>query len=365
MVEAGLRLFWPARPLLYEPDQTLLFRPRPGAVQKFRNPRLYGGRSVEVRINSRGFRGEELASGSVRRVAVYGDSFVEARLTPLERTYCKRLEHALEGRLGGSFEVVNAGVSGYGPDQSALRIESEAGWLRPELAVVVAFAGNDWGDLVRNKLFRVDAEGRAVRNAPVLDAPLRRALGAREGLATARALARAWETVRARTPEDRGTAEWSLRECEREYDDLRARPGHVRNLFLDHYDADLALRPRSEPSAHKLRAMRAVLAYMRSVAEAHRMRLLLVVAPDWRDLCVDCPHRAAHAAHPEYRPTALADALEQGAASAGIACLNLDAAFRPRAAALYHARDGHWNDEGQALAAELTAQRIVVAGLLR
>ena len=45
--------------------------------------------------------------------------------------------------------------------------------------------------------------------------------------------------------------------------------------------------------------------------------------------------------------------------------LDLFAPFQERAAALYHARDAHWNDEGQALAARLTADRIAEAGWLR
>ena len=50
-------------------------------------------------------------------------------------------------------QVVNAGVAAYGPDQACLALEADlAAGLDPDLVVLCVFAGNDWGDLLRNKL---------------------------------------------------------------------------------------------------------------------------------------------------------------------------------------------------------------------
>ena len=137
------------------------------------------------------------------------------------------------------------------------------------------------------------------------------------------------------------------------------------NLFGDHYDADLALRPDSEPARHKRALLRAVLARMRGAAASARVPLLLLAVPDHRDLCADCPHRAEARGHPAYRPPALTDGLEEAARAEGVPMLNLFGAFQERADVLYHARDGHWNPEGQALAARLTAARVAQEGWLR
>ncbi len=371
LAEGTLRALAPHRVQLYVPDETLLYRLRPGAREVLQPPVNHGGGPpVTLRINAAGYRGAELARGPGRRVVVYGDSFVEARFTPEEASFTERLRQYLASATGAPLEVVNAGVTGYGPDQVALRMERDLGSLRPALVVVALFAGNDWGDLVRDKLFRMDAQGGLVRNAPALDPAERVLVGPPAGgepFAIVRALRRLQRRWRgdAAPPGEPRTLAWALRECARDYDDLRARPDLVANLVLDHYDADLALRPASESAAYKRRLMRAVLARIHAQAVRAKAPLLLLAIPDWRDLCAACAHRAEALGHAQYRPAALTDDLEEIARAEGIPLLNLFGPFQERADALYHARDGHWNEDGQALAARVTAARIVESEWLR
>ena len=344
---------------LFIPDDDVLYRLRPGARVTLRHPRLGG--EVPFEVDSAGYRGGALAKSPGVRVAVYGDSFVEARFTPFERTFGARLQQALADG-GDTVEVVNAGVTGYGPDQSALRMERELARLAPRLAVLVLYAGNDGGDVVRNNLLHLNADGRLEVHRPRLDPDLARAIGAPEGmdrLALVRAVRQATRRLAGTGPSDAPrTLEWALQECRREYAHHLAEPGRVSNLFLDHYDADLALEPASEPARHKRRLLQATLTRVRDVAARNRVPLLLVVVPDWRDVCGDCPHRRDAARFPGYRPSALTDVVVEIARAEGLPCSNLWDEFQRRPEAVYLPRDGHWSEEGQAVAARLVGARI-------
>ena len=370
--EAVLRRLAPDRPSFLMPDPAALYRLRAGARARYHYPWMPPGAEVEVAINSRGFRGPELRpAGSGRRVVVYGDSFIEARATAVEDTFPTRLEAALRERAPGSVEVVNAGVSGYGPDQVLARLDADLADLRPDLVVLALFAGNDWGDVVRDQLFSLDANGILRPGRPILDGALQAALHERtgwRGLATVRAASRLWAEINDPAPgaEQAASTDAVLRDCQLEYEEAIRSPGRVTNLFRDHYDADVSVRPRSDSAAYKRRLMAAVLAETGRRAAARSVPLLLLAIPAGSDIAPSHPHRVDPARFPEYRPEALTDDLETVAGQAGLPLLNL---FRPfherRDRVLYYPIDGHWNVAAQALAARLAAERIAALGLLR
>src|SRR5439155_6628510 len=64
-------------------------------------------------------------------------------------------------------EVINAGVDGFGPDQSLLRFEQEVDVYQPDIVVFHIFADNDFGDIIRNRLFDVDPSGALVKTMHV------------------------------------------------------------------------------------------------------------------------------------------------------------------------------------------------------
>jgi lysophospholipase L1-like esterase len=366
VAEASLRALAPRGASLYVADDALFYRLRPGAAQTLEPPLHQRGASIAFRVNAAGFRGPELAATPPPRVIVYGDSFVESRFTHEEASFAVRLAREL-GAGGASAEVVNAGVTGYGPDQALLRMERDLPALRPALVVAALFVGNDWGDLVRNQLVALDAQGRLERRSPVLDASQRGLIAPPEtAWATLRALRRLGRGLVADpvppVPQAR-TLAWALGECRGEY--AARGSGRVTNLFLDHYDADVALQPDSEAARYKRALMGGVLAAMREEAARAGVPLLLLAIPDFRDLCTDCAHRDEARSYPDYRPSALTDGLDEIARAEGIPILDLFGPFQGRAAELYHTRDGHWNEAGQALAARLTAERIAETGWLR
>jgi len=102
---------------------------------------------VPVTINSRGLRDVEHAvekpAGRVR-VLLVGDSFVEALHVPLDESIGRRLEEHLNGDAPPPrYEVISAGVSGYGTAAQKLFWESDLRAYQPDLVVLAFYVGND------------------------------------------------------------------------------------------------------------------------------------------------------------------------------------------------------------------------------
>jgi lysophospholipase L1-like esterase len=366
LLEAGLSLWRPLEPSRFQADERLLFRLKPG----FRTTRASfrgGTRGAPFEVNSLGFRGPELlARRSTQRVVVYGDSFVEAYATPWPQTFAVRLGARLSQRWGREVEIINAGVGGYGPDQVSLRLDSELESLEPDWVVVVLFAGNDFGDLVRNKIFRFDATGRLVQGHYRLSPEVEAALDPRgiRRLALRRALRlvhRRFRPLLAGRPADEpaaGSMAWVVRECEREWRDYRSGSDGVSNPLADHYDLDFNLQPDSEAALTQRRLMAAILRRMRERTASRGVPLLALLVPAPDDLRSG-PRADELRSQLRYRAEVLTDALAEAAQAADVRFVNLFEAFRRRGGdALYDAEDLHWNAEGQELAANLVAQAL-------
>jgi lysophospholipase L1-like esterase len=68
-------------------------------------------------INSLGFRGKEIPPQKKDefRIITLGDSFTEALQVPERFTFCNLLQSSLNKALNKSFNIINAGMSGYSP----------------------------------------------------------------------------------------------------------------------------------------------------------------------------------------------------------------------------------------------------------
>jgi lysophospholipase L1-like esterase len=98
------------------------------------------GARMTYELNSLGLRGPE--PGPRPDVLFLGDSFTFGMGVALENTFVSRVAGALDARLPGAPQVVNAGVPGYGSVQEAARLPSLLADMRPRLVVVV-FVPND------------------------------------------------------------------------------------------------------------------------------------------------------------------------------------------------------------------------------
>jgi hypothetical protein len=288
--------------------------------------------------------------------------------------------------------VANAGVPGYGPDQESLVFEDQADSLRPALVIFAMCSNNDFGDLVRNRLFGLDENNRLVRRpVPALDAALNQYFDEAESLPRfqiVRRLLSSMQKVRillhlqANIPKKAPEKAFALDDVlslksteiirlwlanrETEYRTVvENRDSLVHNLFSDTYEADMSTHPDSPSSLYKRVFMSRMMERIQTIAAKRSVPLLFLIIPsaidvdDW-DIAVD------PIVFPQYRRSELTDAFESIARDLHCPYLNLFAPFRERRRETLYFRvnNDHWNNAGQKLAATLMADFILSNHLL-
>lgn len=175
LAELVLRAAGVSHPLFFQPDPVTGAGHIPGASGRFT---LEG--DAEVRINSAGWRDVERTVARpprTRRIAVLGDSYMEALQVPREESFTAQLEGALaSGDPRHAYEVLNFGVSGFSTAQELLTLRRDVFAYAPD-AVLLAFTPeNDVSDNLR-ALRRIDYVPyfRLVDDALVLDESFREA----------------------------------------------------------------------------------------------------------------------------------------------------------------------------------------------
>ena len=101
---------------------------------------------VPIRINSHGLRDVEHSwekPAGTTRVLVLGDSFVEALHVPLEATAGRQLETRLNAGRERRFEVISAGVSGYGTAAESIFFDKDLQRYQPDVVILAFYPGND------------------------------------------------------------------------------------------------------------------------------------------------------------------------------------------------------------------------------
>lgn len=142
--EGLLRLAGVSYPQPYAPDPYCGTRLRPGFEGWWRKEG-----AAYIRINRNGFRHGERTPAKppgTWRVAVLGDSFIEAFQVPDEQTFCAQLERRLQScsaLADRRVEVLNFGVSGYGTAQELLMLRHYVWQYEPDLVLMAVFPGND------------------------------------------------------------------------------------------------------------------------------------------------------------------------------------------------------------------------------
>ena len=381
LAEALLRLVYPGkdpetelRPrnvaFYFHPDY--LIGLKPGLTKTFRRAGDNGGEEITWRTNAAGFRGAALKSAYDLRVMVYGDSNVQARFSRLEDSFPYRLGEELSRLTGQTIDVINAGVVGAGPDQSYIRMQTEVDLYRPDIVILQVFTDNDFGDIVRNRLFEIDASGALVESNLPRDltpwerhelgetflqkylAPFHLTLAA-DRLAKRLGLQPEKQEVPLNPADSESWLEQLLAEEFAVY--AEGAPRHYSH-FADHYDWDLAVHPGSTPSRVKAKLMLGLLAGVRDFLMARGIRLLVLILPSPRDLTTNQPlnHRVL-ARHPDYRPQNLTSAVVKICEALELQCLDLfdEYATNNPNELYFRGENNHWNDAGQALAARLTA----------
>lgn len=149
LVLEGLLRLLHAYPSFSSPDPVIGFRLAPGARYHWTEEG-----SSEGRINAAGWRDHDYAlakPAGTTRILFCGDSFVEALQVPLDSTFHKRLERALNARAAGRrrYEVVALGRSGMGTTEEYLTYKRWGAAYDPDV-VAVLFVLNDFSDNTRS-----------------------------------------------------------------------------------------------------------------------------------------------------------------------------------------------------------------------
>lgn len=147
-IEAGLRLFGPDVLALGNPYVFYKFDPVLGWANLPGNHGFYnrGEFNTEVAINADGMRDEPATAkrSDEFRVAVLGDSFTWG----LGAAYGERFTEVLEAQ-NPALNALNFGVSGYGPIQYLLEIDTVLA-MEPDFVLVVFCLSNDVRDNVQS-----------------------------------------------------------------------------------------------------------------------------------------------------------------------------------------------------------------------
>ncbi len=341
--EAGVRLLTRTPPALLVTDPVVGKRFLPGFAGRVFVAEC--GCEVELRFDREGLRGADRPYAKppgVKRVALVGDSMVAAVATAEERTLARRLEAQLRASASrATWEVMNAGVSSSSTGSELALYREVLARYAPDLVVVLFWAGNDLADnsyeLTRapRLYFDLDESGR-LRQLPF--AP--RASGLAAWLDRWSRLY-VWQKVAVR----------------------QALAGLRTARGLEPVELVYA-EPEPAPVARAWAITAALLRALREETAARGAALAVVLAPAapqlYDDLWAELAERARRAGvpldrrHPDLRLRALA-------AEAGIPFLSLTpvfAAAAPRhdstlaAEQLFYAGRYHWNDAGNARAAD-------------
>ena len=191
LVEIGLRLsgyqalfnLYSKPSIFWEYDPVLGWAHTPGSEGTYVGPRPWPIEFASpIRINSLGLRGPEIEPPPPMglRVLLQGDSMVVAFEVPYDQTFGAVLEASLSDELGVPVQVINAGVRGYGSDQSYLYFRERGQALDPDLVIHLHSANDVRNNITVHRMRRPFAKpafalmdgGLALRGVPVPHYPL-------------------------------------------------------------------------------------------------------------------------------------------------------------------------------------------------
>ena len=253
-------------------------------------------------------------------------------------------------------------------------MEAELPTLKPNLVIVAIYAGNDFGDLLRHKLYRLSSDGslqdnpseyiddavaftmQRARSEPILRKIMREARRRlfRQSFATGRDVRRA-------------TVEFELQLGIEQYRQYVIEGDNAVHELQSAYNADVSLLPTSESARYKIVMMEQIMRRMSETAAKNNAALMFLLIPAPIDVTVE--HESGEVdpvKYPEYKRSTLTDILEQICQRNGFRVVNLFGPFWERRADDFYLKglDEHWNSRGQVYAAELVSEFVSAQNLL-
>ena len=371
------------RELAYKFNEKYLVSLKPDINKKFRRSQHNGGNLICWQTNKDSFRGADLNDNSDFRIIVYGDSNVHARFSYLEDTFSCKLEGYLKEVTKKNIEVINAGIVGFGPDQSLIRFMQEAEMYKPDLVIFHVFADNDFGDIIRNRLFKLDSSGNLIKTGyknrllerKWLDYPTQgiqyKFKSFFSSLIISRMVRKLSKKVMPVHQHKKevisavGDISDDLRELldikEEEYYIYKRSKPRSYPFNADSFDLDVALFPGSEASTIKVGLMNGVLEKAKLFAEGKNVEFMVLIQPSSHDLSTNSePNYKEFSKYPGYKRHNLTSIVDNICEKEHIHRLNLFDIFLQNNAdnLFFKEKNNHWNDKGQEIAAEKTAEYI-------
>lgn len=125
---------------------------------------------TKIKTNSQGFHDSEFTlekPKDVFRIAIFGDSFVQSRQVPVEKSFHYILEQKLNRAIAGQkFEVLAFGIGGNGTFKNYLYLNQYGLKYKPDLVILGFLPANDFRDdyEIRKRIF--DKEGNIRKETP-------------------------------------------------------------------------------------------------------------------------------------------------------------------------------------------------------
>lgn len=354
----------------FEFDERAIFKLRPGATREFTHLPANSGETLVYRVNSDGYRGPELLPDTgQKRIVVYGDSFIQAEFTRQEHTFPAVLQTELSELLNEQVEVVNAGVAGYGPDQILRRMESDLERLEPDFVVFAVFSGNDFGDLLRNRLYKIGDSGVLLENEYQLSPDQQRQVELnRNELVLIRVLRDTLRALRGNNESNQpfdpnAWIDFALEQHLREYREYVKEGSNTTGTFaVDPYSVDIAAFNGQDSAVYKIDLMALIIEKIVAQLESRNIPFHAVVIPHPMDV-LDGNHASGQidrVKYPEYDPSRLSESVQNIYDNLGIQSTNLYRVFKDMDVNDLYLKGGddHWNENGQRVAAEEIATKI-------
>jgi len=304
----------------------------------------------KVSFNSAGMRDREHSfekRAGTFRILLLGDSFMEALQVPADSMLATLMERDLTRATGRPVEVINGGVSGWGTGDELRYLTRYGLAYHPDLVVVAMTLHNDISDNLRREWYTVH-DGVLVDRDPQPKSWFQfKVLELKAFLATRIQLYQLWRRVR------------HGREMQQVGQALNS---HVVELFTV---------PSPPNIAAGWQLTERLLGAIRDSSKAAGSQMAVVLLPLRYQLAdTTFANFVKHAEKPParmgmYQPQTM---IRRMADSLHVPAVDLLPAFQQWTAAakppLYFDRDGHWNDAGHRLAADLVVQDLVAGNLV-
>ncbi len=163
LLEAGFRLAgyqpiyqtYSKSSMLWQYDPLLGWSHIPNSEADYIGPRPWPVEfSTHIHINSDGLRGPQITPKKGLRILMLGDSITAGFEVPFDKTYSLQLEAILNEQLNTPVQVINAGVRGYGTDQSYLYYKEKGKNLNADLVLFLHVSNDPLNNITLHRMRR-------------------------------------------------------------------------------------------------------------------------------------------------------------------------------------------------------------------